>query len=737
MPTGDVVPTTESSEQSATPQPAQSAAAAAADRVEVLRAQVAHHNERYHTLDDPEISDADYDDLVRELRSIEAEHPDLVTDTSPTAQVGGAASATFDPVVHSVPMMSLDNAMNRDELVAWADRVVKGLDGQTPTFVCELKFDGLAMSIRYENGSFVRAATRGDGKVGEDVTANVATIADVPHELAIPKAGAVPPVVEVRGEVYMRTSSFERLNERAMAAGDKPFVNPRNSAAGSLRQKDPAKTAERDLSFWAYQLGEVDDGPTFSSHAATLAWVGELGFPVNEHVQRFDEIDAVAGHCLHWQDQRHALDYEIDGVVIKVDDPAQQDLLGFTSRAPRWAIAYKFPPEQRTTTLLDIQVSVGRTGRATPFAVLDPVFVGGSTVAMATLHNREQVSVKDVRPGDTVIVRKAGDVIPEVVGPAPGNERPKASTAWEFPVDCPSCDVPLILPEGQADTRCFNPVCPAKQVAKIAYFASRGGMDIEGLGEQMIEKLIDAGLIVDAADLYGLTIEQLTALDRIGETSATNLVESIQSSKDRPLDRFLRSLGVRHFGPAASQALAARFHTLDAIVGKTTEELAAVDGVGGVIASTVTDWFGLLANHELIERFRAAGVNFGDPDDALRAAQARALIPQTLEGKAVVVTGTVPGYNREQAALAITSRGGKSPGSVSKKTLALVVGENAGASKMTKAEELGVTIVPAEDFEHLLEFGAVPGAATSDVGPPEQGDVQTEAETETETETET
>ena len=720
MSTGDEAPMSER------PEPAESAAtrntepsASVAERVGVLRAQVDHHNERYHTLDDPEISDADYDDLARELRALEAEHPDLVTETSPTVQVGGAISATFDPVVHRVPMMSLDNAMNRDELVAWADRVVKGLDGQIPTFVCELKFDGLAMSIRYESGRFVQAATRGDGKVGEDVTVNVATIGDVPHVLSTPGSTDLPPVVEVRGEVYMRTSSFERLNERAVAAGDKPFVNPRNSAAGSLRQKDPAKTAERDLSFWAYQLGEVVDGPTFSSHAATLGWVGELGFPVNEHVRRFESIDAVADHCLFWQEHRHDLDYEIDGVVIKVDDPAQQDLLGFTSRAPRWAIAYKFPPEERTTTLLDIQVSVGRTGRATPFAVLDPVFVGGSTVGMATLHNREQVAVKDVRPGDTVIVRKAGDVIPEVVGPAPDNKRAAGSVAWEFPVDCPSCGVRLTLPEGEADTRCFNPTCPAKQVAKIAYFASRGGMDIEGLGEQMIEKLIDAGLIVDAADLYGLTVEQLVALERIGETSATNLIESIESSKVQPLHKFMRSLGVRHFGPAASQALAAEFHTLDAIMQRSTEELAAVDGVGGVIATTITDWFVQPENQELVDRFRAAGVNFGDPEDAVRAAEAKALIPQTLEGKAVVVTGTVPGYNREQAAEAITSRGGKSPGSVSKKTLALVVGDNAGASKLTKAESLGVPIVPAEGFEKLLATGEAPEPQTAPDSDPE------------------
>lgn len=706
MSSGDSSPTPSNTPPSTPPNEA-------AARVDELRAQVAYHNHRYHTLDDPELLDADFDDLARELRALEAEYPDLATDSSPTADVGGVIGATFDPVVHPVPMMSLDNAMNRDELVAWADRVVKGLDGHVPTFVCELKFDGLAMSIRYEGGEFVLAATRGDGKVGEDVTANVATIADVPAVLSKPKHSEVPDVVEVRGEVYMSRPAFERLNERARAAGDKPFVNPRNSAAGSLRQKDPAKTAERELSFFAYQLGEVVGGPEFSSHADTLAWVGELGFPTNDHVRRFDTIDEVAAHCLYWQEHRHELDYEIDGVVIKVDDPVQRELLGSTSRAPRWAIAYKFPPEERTTTLLDILVSVGRTGRATPFAVLDPVFVGGSTVGMATLHNREQVAVKDVRPGDTVIVRKAGDVIPEVVGPAPTNERPEGSTAWEFPVNCPSCGVPLVLPEGEADTRCFNPDCPAKQVAKIAYFASRGGMDIEGLGEQMVEKLIAADLIHDAADLYSLTFEQLVDLDRIGATSATNLIEAIEGSKDRPLQKFMRALGVRHFGPAASQALAAEFHTLDSIMAKTTDELAAVDGVGGVIAGTITEWFAQPENQALIDRFRAAGLNFGDPDDAVRAAEAKALIPQSLEGKAVVVTGTVPGYNREQAAAAITSRGGKSPGSVSKKTLALVVGENAGASKLAKAEELGVPIVEAADFEALLATGEVPGDQTT------------------------
>lgn len=681
-------------------------------RIDELRTQIHHHNERYHTLDDPEISDADFDALVRELRELEAEHPDLIVPDSPTQLAGGPILTTFEPVEHEVPMMSLDNAMDRDELRAWADRVVKGLDGATPRFVCELKFDGLAMSLRYERGVFVRAATRGDGRTGEDVTANVKTIDDVPHQIGDESTPA-PRVLEVRGEVYMAKSAFERLNERASAAGDPAFVNPRNTAAGSLRQKDAAKTAERELSFFSYQLGQVEfepdrDVPDLTSHRAQLEFIDSLGFPVNEHVKYLDTVDEIADHCLHWQDHRHDLDYEIDGVVIKVDDLEQRDQLGFTSRAPRWAIAYKFPPEERTTTLLDIQVSVGRTGRATPFAVLDPVFVGGSTVGMATLHNREQVQVKDVRPGDTVIVRKAGDVIPEVVGPAATNQRPEGSQPWKFPDDCPACGTPLIQPEGEADTRCFAPDCPATRDGKIAYFASRGAMDIEGLGEQMVEKLTSAGLIRDSADLYSLTVEQLVELDRIGTTSAQNLVDEIQKSVDRPLPKFLTSLGVRHLGPSASAALTSAFHTLDAITSKTVEELAAVDGVGGVIATTVSEWFAQEANQAYIEKFRAAGVNFGDPEAAEREAAARAAIPQTLEGRTVVVTGTLDAFNRDETAEAITSRGGKSPGSVSKKTFALVAGRSAGASKLTKAESLGVPVIDESEFVALLESGELP-----------------------------
>ncbi|MGI9645315.1 MAG: NAD-dependent DNA ligase LigA, partial [Ilumatobacteraceae bacterium] len=488
-------------------------------------------------------------------------------------------------------------------------------------------------------------------------------------------------------------------------------VNPRNSAAGSLRQKDPAATAARELSFWSYQQGEVAGRPDFESHVEMLDYLSSLGFPVNEHVSTWTTIDEVAERCLHWQEHRHDLDYEIDGVVVKVDDAAQRERLGFTSRAPRWAIAYKFPPEERTTRLMDIQVSVGRTGRTTPFAVLDPVFVGGSTVGVATLHNEDQVAVKDVRIGDVVTVRKAGDVIPEVVGPVLSERQPGAKP-WVFPSDCPSCGNPLVRPEGEADTRCVAPDCPAQRDQKIAYFASRGAMDIEGLGEQMVEKLTSADLVRDPADLYSLTVEQLVALERVGETSAGNLVDAIEASKQRPLPKFLTALGVRHLGPAASQALVAEFHTLDAIVtnpdtgeARTVEELAAVDGVGTVIATTIRSWFDQPANRAYIDKLRDAGVNFGDPEAAAAAEAARASIEQTLAGNTVVVTGALAGYSRDEAAEAITSRGGKSPGSVSKKTMALVVGESPGASKLTKAEAAGVPIIDEEAFEHLLATG--------------------------------
>jgi len=674
-------------------------------RARLLREQIAHHNRHYYELDAPEISDADYDALVRQLQRLEGEHPELVAG-SPTLRVGGAATAAFAPVEHRVPMTSLDNAMDESELGAWSERVAKGLAGAPAHYVCELKIDGLAISLRYEGGVLVQAATRGDGRVGEDVTANVATIKDIPKTLS---GSHVPDVVEVRGEVYMPLASFRSLNERVDAgieieAEGKPrkekFVNPRNAAAGSLRQKTPSITAQRDLGFWSYQLGEVVGGPAFERHSETLGFIRGIGLPVNPEIILVDSLEAATAFCRQWQERRHDLGYEIDGAVVKVDDLAQRDLLGFTSRAPRWAIAYKFPPEERNTILSDIQVSIGRTGRATPFAVLKPVFVGGSTVSMATLHNEDQVRLKDVRPGDTVIVRKAGDVIPEVVGPVL-SLRPVGCPPWQFPTTCP-CPLESTLQraEGESDTRCVEPSCPFQRDQRIIYFTSRGAMDIEGLGERTVFLLSDAGLVSDPADIYSLTAEQLLRLEGFAQVSAEKLVASIAASKDRPLPRLLTALGIKHLGPSAAEALAKAFGTLDSIMSAGDADLATTEGVGGVIAGSIRRWFDLPQNREMVGKLRAAGVDFGKVEVSR--------LPQLLAGKAVVVTGALEGFTRESAESAIKDRGGKSPGSVSAKTFALVVGEDPSANKVAKAQDLGIPVLDRDGFLELLETGALP-----------------------------
>ncbi len=668
-----------------------------ADRAAELRRQIGYHNERYFGDDSPEIADADYDLLVRELAALERDHPELISADSPTARVGAAPlSATFAPVTHRLPMTSLDNAMDDAELSQWGERVARGLAGAPARFVCELKIDGLAMSLRYEGGRFVQAATRGDGRVGEDVTANVATIASLPKRLP---AGA-PDVVEVRGEVYMPIASFEALNERAAQAGQPRFANPRNAGAGSLRQKDPRVTASRELSFWCYQLGEVVGGPTFTTHYQTLEFLRELGFPVNPEIRVVDDLVGVYTFAAHWREHRHDLPYEIDGAVAKVDDLAQRELLGFTSRAPRWAIAFKFPPEERTTILRDIQISVGRTGRTTPFAVLDPVFVGGSTVRMATLHNQDQVRAKDVRPGDTVTVRKAGDVIPEVVGPVL-SLRPDGTVPWEFPKICP-CPLAteLVRFEGEADTRCVEPSCPFQRDQRVIYFASRGAMDIEGLGERTVFQLSDAGLITDPADIYTLTAEQLLQLEGFAQISADKLLAGIAASKDRPLPKLLTALGIKGLGPSASEALSLAFGTLDSILAADEAALSMTDGVGPVIAGSIRRWYAIEANQTFVDKLRRAGVEFGKVEVSRLA--------QVLAGKAVVVTGTLAGYSREEAEAAVKARGGKSPGSVSAKTFAVVVGAEPGASKLAKAETLGVPILDDTGFEHLLATGELP-----------------------------
>ena len=669
---------------------------AARSRAEALRRDIEYHSHRYYDLDDPEISDAEFDALMRELREVEEAHPEVVTPDSPTRRVGGTVSTTFAEIRHRVPMMSLDNAFSFEELVAWGKRMERYISG-TVDFVCELKIDGIAISLTYENGRYVRGATRGNGVTGEDVTENVRTIEVIPERLALP-AAPTPEVLEVRGEVFMPLSAFEELNRRQGEAGERLFANPRNSGAGSLRQKDPAVTASRELSFFSYQLGEIQGGPTFRRHSETLDFLDEAGLPVNPEIRTVDTLEEVDAFCRNWLEHRHDLDYEIDGVVVKVDDLAQRQELGATSKSPRWAIAYKFPPEQATTKLDDIMVSIGRTGKATPFAMLEPVRVSGSTVRLATLHNEDQVRVKDVRPGDTVFVRKAGDVIPEVVGPVLA-KRPPGLAEWRFPDACPVCGAPLVRLDGESDTFCTNVDCPAQRDQRIIHFASRGAMDIEGLGEKRVSQLTTAGLLADAGDVYSLTYDALIALEGFADLSVRNLLDAIERSKGRPLANVLIGLGIRHLGGRGAEVLAGAMGHLDRIVAASEEELAAVEGVGPVIAHSVHEFFAVERNRAVVDKLRRAGVNFEGPQGEEPDR------PQTLAGKSVVVTGTLESMSRDAAVEAIKGRGGTSPGSVSKKTAYVVAGADPGEAKMTKAAECGVPVVDEAAFLRLLETG--------------------------------
>lgn len=667
----------------------------AAARVAELREEIRHHDELYYAHDAPEISDAEYDALMQELRALEAEHPGLVDPDSPTQRPGGPQIATpFSEVRHLRPMLSLDNAFSREDLDAWGQRIAKLVPGPI-TFVGEPKLDGLAISLLYEDGRLSRAATRGNGEVGEDVTQNVMTIGDVPKRLT---GKGLPSVLEVRGEVFMPLASFEELNRRQAEAGQRLFANPRNAAAGSLRQLDPSITASRNLSMFCYAIGANDGGPRLRTHQELLDWLGKLGLPVNPEIRPLPSMDEVYEFCARMEEQRHSFGYEIDGAVIKVDDLGQREEMGTTSRAPRWAIAYKFPPEEKTTLLRGIMVSIGRTGRATPFAQLEPVFVGGSTVGLATLHNEDEVARRDVRPGDTVIVRKAGDVIPEVVGPVivKGQRRkPK----WKFPEVCP-CELrqPLVRLEGEANHRCVSAECPIQREQRIIYFASRGALDIEGLGEERVRQLVGAGLVHDAADLYSLTQEQLVALERMGEISARNLLDAIDRSRRQPLARLLVAFGIRHVGPTAAVALARRFGHLDRILEASPEELVAVDGVGPVIAESLRSWISVPTNRDFVEKLRRAGLNFAGPEPTATAAE------PTLAGLTFVLTGGLESLTREQAEAEIEARGGKVTSSVSKKTSFVVVGENPG-SKLAKAESLGVPLLDEDGLQRLLEEG--------------------------------
>jgi len=652
---------------------------------------IARYAEAYFTHDDPIVPDGEYDDLVKELRALEAQYPELASEV--TSTVGGPLSTVFSPVRHVQSMLSLDNVFDEDELRAWSERLVKGLDGwENLRYSVEPKIDGLALSITYDAGILQQAATRGDGRVGEDVTNNVRTIHDVPHAL-----GLLPGRLEIRGEVYLAKVDFEELNATQRARGDKEFANPRNAAAGSLRQKDPAVTAQRPLSFLAYQLVDLDGVLGLTTHGETLAQLRAWGFTVASETQSVVGAEAMISASSWFENHRHDLRYDIDGTVIKLDDLAGRELLGSTSRAPRWAIARKFPPEERSTRLLAIEVSIGRTGRATPYAVLEPVVVAGSRVAMATLHNEDQVREKDVRPGDLVIVRKAGDVIPEVVGAIldSGIER---GPAWRFPSACPVCDAALERIGEESDTYCVNARCPAQQMQKIVHFASRGALDIEGLGEQRVSQLLEVGLIRDVADLFALRVEDVQALEGFGELSAKALVAAIAAVREAPLSRFLVGLGIRHVGPVAARELARAFATYDALADASLEAIEAIEGIGPVIAQSTWEYLREAETIARISTMRAHGV-------VLAEVLEESTLAPTLAGRAVVVTGSVEGYSRDEAGAAIALRGGTSPGSVSSKTYCVVVGEAPGANKVAKARELGVPLIPASSFDELLSTG--------------------------------
>ncbi|WP_415991612.1 NAD-dependent DNA ligase LigA [Adlercreutzia equolifaciens] len=687
-----------------------------AARAEALRREIEHHSYQYYALDAPTISDAAFDSLMRELREIEAAHPELVTASSPTQRVGGYVGEQFAPVVHERRMYSLDNAMDLDELDEWMERTAEACGGALPPLCCELKIDGSSIALTYEDGVLVRAATRGDGTTGEDVTVNMRTVRDVPLRLRDEARGAIAPGVEtleLRGEVYMPKKSFEALNAAAEEEGRAPFANPRNAAAGSLRQKDPAVTKMRDLSTFMYAIAD-DAALEVEGQWELLQWLRKAGFHVNPDVRLCTTAEEVRGFCRECLDRRESLPYEIDGVVVKVNDFARQRAMGFTARAPRWAIAFKFPPEEKTTLLRDITVQVGRTGALTPVAELVPVVVAGSTVARATLHNLDEVHRKDVRVGDTVIVRKAGDVIPEVLGPVLSLRSPEARI-WEMPSVCPSCGSPVVRDPGEVAFRCISIDCPAQALERLLHWASRGALDIDGMGEEIVSRLVESGRVADVADYYSLSEEELASLDmgrvkadgepvRLGHTVAKKLVAAIEASKGRSFARVLFGLGIRHVGKTTAEAIAAAYPSMDALAAAGEDELAGVYGVGPKVAHGMWLFFRTPDNVSVIERLRAAGVTMAD-----EAVVPGEEVPQVLAGLTFVLTGTLThsGMTRDEAGARLKAMGAKVSGSVSKKTSFVVAGENAG-SKYDKAQALGVPVLDEAQLLNLLETGEVP-----------------------------
>ncbi len=663
-----------------------------AARIAELRQKIRYYEERYYVHQDSEISDAEFDALVHELQDLEREHPDLVTPDSPTQRVGGRAAEGFASVRHAEPMLSLDNAYNEDELRAFDERLRRGLDGmEGPVrYVAELKIDGLSVALQYRNGRLTRAATRGDGIIGEDVTANVRTIKDVPHALR----GGPKGTVEIRGEIYLPRSEFERTNQEREEAGEPRFANPRNAASGAIRQLDPEQVKRRGLRAFLYQLIAPDGVP--ATHHELLESLKAWGLPVEEHWKLLNGIDEVAEYCREWSAHRTAatrvLEFDTDGVVVKLDDIALRSRLGTTSKFPRWAVAFKFPPEQAETTLTRIDINVGRTGAVTPFAVLEPVLIAGTTVSMATLHNANEVARKDIRDGDRVLVEKAGDIIPQVVRVV-NPDRPDRTEPWQMPKHCPLCHSELVRGEDEAVWRCNNTSCPAKLQRGLEHFAARHAMNIEGLGESLIARLIADGLIKSYADVYRLTQDRLEQVERMGRKSAANLIAQIERSKTRDFWRLIYGLGIRHVGERGAQALANAFGTMDALLSASVEQLQAVPDIGPVVARAVHDYFAEPSNQRLIAELKALGLKMDAP--VVTAG------PGPLSGKTFVLTGTLSTMSREEAAERIQALGGKVVGSVSRKTDHVVVGADPG-SKLTKAQSLGISVLDETAFRQLV-----------------------------------
>ncbi len=658
-----------------------------------LIADIRYHDHRYYVLADPELPDGDYDDLRHRLLELEEAHPDLVAADSPSRRIGAPPSDLFAPVTHRERMFSLDNAESPAEVAEWLARAERHLDRSAGSLVCELKIDGLAVSLTYEQGVLTRAATRGDGMTGEDITGNVRTIASVPLRLL----GDPPAYMEVRGEVYLPLDEFDRLNARQAEAGDRLYANARNASAGSVRQKDPAVTASRNLAIWIYQVGYLEGGPALATHFETMEWLRGLGLRVHPGTENVTDVAAVTGYVERVRAERNDLPYQTDGVVIKVNGLAEQAELGSTARAPRWAIAYKFPAEERITRLLGIEINVGRTGAATPFAVLQPVFVGGANVERATLHNEDEVHRKDVRVGDQVVVRRAGDVIPEVVGPVP-SRRTGEEKKWSMPSRCPFCEAPIVRPEGEKVARCTRGLaCPSRLREWLFHFTARGGMDIEGMGYKTIDLLLSEGLITGPADIFFLQPDALLGFEGWGEISVNNLMKAIETARDRPIGRLLVSLGIRHVGGTVARILAREFGSLEALQDADEDTLAAIEGIGPVIAESVAGWFAEQDNRNLVRRLGEAKVRLSDPDWGQGP-------EKTLQGVRLVLTGGLESMNRNGARAAVEERGGKLVSSVSKKTTALVAGASPG-SKLAKAESLGVRVIDEGTFLRLIEHG--------------------------------